>query len=236
MNESSSRPLIWARLPSGWIRYGAGLKNLPEGTRAQWVTALKVYLALLAAAAEQEILRGGKPGEAHLTYDELAERAAVSRGLLPDALDLLSGRVQKVSGRGRAPNLYRVRDYEETGYAQIPVAWIWHREGNLLRQFSAHRRSDLNALKLYLLLLAYRKQAANTTRLTYEKMTEYTGLHPSRIAEGLAVLASAGLIRVTPSAESVEEQEEEVTLNAPTRARPANVYRFPGLKARVRSR
>jgi len=227
------RPLTWARLPSGWIRYRGGLKAFPGGTRAQGVTALKVYLAIVAVAAEQEIQHGGQPGEARLTYDKLAKRAAVSRGLLPEALTLLSHRIERVPGSGREANLYRVLEYDETGFAQLPVGWIWHTEGNVLKQFSAHRRGDLNALKLYLLLLAHRKQATNTTRLTYEKMTEYTGLHPPQIAEALAVLASASLLRVSPG--TVADPDEEVDLSAPTKTRPPNVYRFPGLRVRGRA-
>lgn len=230
MTQQPSRPLTWARLPTGWIRYKGGLLRFPGGTRAQGVSAIKLYLAVLAAAAEQEITHGRPRGEARLTYDELADRAVVSRGLLPDALLLLASRIERIKGRGRNPNVYRLLDYDERGYGQLPVGWIWHREANVLAQFSAHRRSDLNALKLYLLLLAHRRQSTNTTNLSYNKMTEYTGIHPPRIAEALAVLASAGLIRVSPGEVTADELGEEIDLSAPTKHRPANVYRFLGLK------
>jgi len=232
----SERIPTFVRIPSGWIVNDRGLRTFPGGTRGEGIAALKTYLAIARAAGEQRFA-GGAEGVATLTYDQLAKLADVARGQLPAALDLLNERIERRSGVGQQPNTYRIIGYrEDRGWAQVPARWLWLGHGNPFQFFTPRRRVHLNALKLYLLFLAFRDIRKNQAHLSYKKITEYTGLQAPAISPGISVLIDANLISVGsgalaaagPDSTVPEVDEERQRLwNLP------NYYRIRGLTSRL---
>jgi len=66
-------------------------------------------------------------------------------------------------------------------------------------------RSSLDAMKLFMLLLAMRERYSNVARVSYAAIREYTGMRKEEISVAVQLLQGAQLVRLA--------RDEEVPLN-----------------------
>lgn len=185
----------WVRMPSTWIKKG-GLTVFSPRNQGEAVTALKLYLAILSAAGGKRLPDSDRSCTA-LSYTDLESQSDVSRGMIPRGLGLLEPLIRVEPGTGRATNLYVIRDYPAKGaggWAKLPSGYI--QQDNKLRGFSPRSRTDLSALKLYLLLLAFRENVSNEARISYDKIREYSNLHRNDISRACSKLLDSKLVMI----------------------------------------
>ena len=204
----------WVHLPSTWVqRYG--LKEFSWRDGGSDNTAALMALIAIAHRADQET------GSAHLTYDNLCCAVGISRAKLSRGLQLLEER-KIVSRNLNGRSSFQLSDYSlSSGWCKLPAKLMYRGEIiEAFRHFTLRQRAELNALKLYLLFAARRGRDTNLANISYEKITEYSGVRAHEIKPATSMLGSLSLAYVErlPSAASSHGI--------------ANAYRLVGLDSR----
>jgi predicted transcriptional regulator len=194
----------WSRLPSQWI-HNEDLRLFQAGKYlGKSVAALKVLLAVALCAENNSADKAGRnQGSAGLSYDELMSLTDLSRPMVAAGVKLLCGSgIVAVEGEGQG----RKNRYFLSGYGvgepwgKLPNKRLYRNARTdrimALHEFSCRRVSDLNALKLYLLLTAFRDVRKNYAMIGYEKIWDYTGIPEAKIRRAISVLIEQGMIRV----------------------------------------
>ena len=198
----------WAKVPTAWIRYDNGLLAFKAASPGVDAAALKLYILLCLLMHPASRKQSTVTPVVRVTYDQLERKTNLSRSLVSRGLRRLVelGRIS-IDQAGRA-NQYSVVGYEDgtRGWGKLPETHLLAADyGTRLRIASVgHRaRADRDALKLYLALVAFRDGASGSSRLSYDKMQEYTGVPRQSIRRALNVLFEAALI----SRERLSESE-----------------------------
>lgn len=157
------------------------------------------------------------------TWEDLQEFAPVARKTISRALSRLEevGAVKRQLV-GRA-NHYHLQGLEENGgWCQLPQSHLAF-GGKPLGQLDGllPNRHGLAALKLFVLLLAFRDWKKNTTVISYTKINERSGVLRGDIRQALAALSTADLIRQVDATHSVFEDGRY------------NVYQVRGLSGQL---
>jgi hypothetical protein len=183
----------FVRLPSRWI-IASGLKGFTWASgagaeqNAAHIVALMV-LILIAHDADQTT------GVAKITYDQMVERSSSSRAMVSVGLKILlaQGLITK-EGQGRS-SLALVGFEPLNGWAKLPAKRLYDKDVvTAFTRFKLRVRTELDALKLYLLLLAFRENETNLARISYAKISEYTGIATRHITAAGSFLNGLPLI------------------------------------------
>ncbi len=132
-------------------------------------------------------------------------------------------------------NYYPTKEYPHAGSALLSYTQIAElldlsrvmiargiKKLEAVNQFSMRHRAHLNALKLYLLFIAFRNNNTNATKIAYETIGEYTGIANNDIHPAISVLIDLSLIDVDRSPSHGEK------VNQP------NLYHIRGLTSRFK--
>jgi hypothetical protein len=102
-------------------------------------------------------------------------------------------------GQGRK-NRYFVVDYSEGAWGKIPYRQVAGgragKELQLLHELSCKSWTDLDALKLYLLLIAHRDKTTGCAMIGYSKIEESSGIWREKIRQAISLLIAHHLVRV----------------------------------------
>lgn len=206
----------WVRLPSNWINEG-GLKSLSwknGGTGADHIAAL-MALTVIAHAADSE------SGVARITYDHFCQATLLSRAKVSKGLDTLE-RIEVIEREsGGARSTYKLANYDAAGgWAKFPSKSMYS-SGTIaaFTDFQLRRVAELDALKLFFLMVARRDRQINMANIGYEKIEEYTDIRRVRIKTAISFLASRSLVYVerlpsTVSADGVSNSYRIVGVEA----------------------
>lgn len=201
----------WVALPSKWIEDG-GLKSFRwTNGGASNITAL---MALIAITHRTD----PATGSCRMTYDDLCLTTGVSRASLSKGLTVLEQQgIIKRWGNGRST--YENLNFDmTTGWCKLPAKRLYQdREIVAFREFRLRRKVELNALKLYLLFASRRDRQTNLAIISYDKITEYTGIQRPDIKSAVSFLASLSLVYV----EHLQSRTSEYGIS--------NAYRLSGL-------
>lgn len=157
-------------------------------------------------------------GVAELTYDEITEMSGISRTLVARALNKLveMGLIKNLTEYSGA---YALVGYGYKGWAKLPKKALTYgkKEIAFFHQMSLRNKTELHALKIFIILMAFRSNDTNHANLSYEKIKHYTGVSENDIRKALSYLTVHGLIHVdkSPASNSAYQQ---------------NVYRIAGIK------
>lgn len=191
----------WVRLPSKWIaEYRLGSLSWKNGgTGADRIAAL-MALTVIAHSADEET------GIARVTYDHFCDTTGLSRAKVSSGLDELQriGVIEREPDDARSN--FRLAAYKrDGGWAKFPLRSMY--SSNTIAAFNdfrLRRMAELDALKLFFLLVAMRNNRANVALIGYDKIELYTGIPRNRIKTAISFLASLSLVYVEhiPSRES----------------------------------
>ncbi len=204
----------WVQLPTQWILKDKGLTWFRwgglDGAGADNVAAL-ILLLVIAHHAEEET------GRAEITYDEIEKVAGLSRAKISKALGILEQRglvTRKVGGR----SFFQLAGYGMPPWAKLPAKHLYA-AGKItaFRDLSLRQRSQLDALKVYLLVAAFRSNETNVANISYDVIEDYTGIDRNRVKAATSVLASWSMVYI----------DHKPSTNNPYGV--ANAYRLPGL-------
>jgi hypothetical protein len=137
-------------------------------------------------------------GIAHMTYNKLGEATGPSRAKVSGGLSVLEthGLIARDIERR---STYQLCNYDpERGWGKIPARGLYASDDDIVafRHFHLRRPAELDALKLYYLFAAFRDNATNQTYISYDKITEYTGIERGNIKRGQSLLVTHDLIQV----------------------------------------
>lgn len=180
----------FVRLPNAWIE-DRGLKGFTWGreNRVECLAAL-MTLMVIAQHADQET------GAVKITYDNLHRATGLSRTTIAAGLGLLETRFIE---RGDRQSEFRLRDFDPLrGYALLPAKPLYNSKGQIdfFQELKLRRQVELNAIKLYLLIVSRRDRNNNLAHITHQKIEEYTGIHHDDIKRAVSFLAGNGMIHV----------------------------------------
>lgn len=210
----------WAKLPTAWIRYDDKLRCFSVKNIGASIAALKIYLAIVLKANFKPNDVFDKSGCASLSFTEFEDLTGMSRALVAQGLKKLKEHELIVVEKEGRPNIYRLTSYDdERGWSKLPKRYLFGSENlgkiQKITEFSMRHRAHLNALRIYLLLLA--NGNGKWTLLSYDKITEYTGMSREFIHPAISVLIDMQLINVS---------SEETSL---VKTKSPNKYHFRGL-------
>ncbi|HBN9565033.1 hypothetical protein Q8W90_28400 [Pseudomonas aeruginosa] len=205
---------LWAKMPNAWIREG-GLAlfgdrdsngDFSRGELNTSLACLKTYVAICTRTDFET-------GVARTTYAELSQlteqsRSVVSRSLaLLEAYDLIDC---DSPSRGAGTYITVSRWLTEKGFAKIPKRWLLTAreatkdlhgpKGTLLkfRQFRFESRLSLIALKVYLVLLAYRDSGRGPgdglAIISYTRIAEVAGIGRHLVSDAVTKLLEMNLL------------------------------------------
>lgn len=181
----------WVKLPNAWIEKG-GLRKFrwDRGLGADNIAAL-MTLSIIAHHMRPA------DGIAHVTYDDLATKASLSRAKVSNGLAIIEGR-GLIEREPEGRSTYRVCGFGQTeSWAMFPAKGLY-RNGviSAFSDFRLRRASELEALKLFFLIASRRSRQTNTANITYEKIEELAGIATQHVKRGLTILGANGLVHV----------------------------------------
>ena len=216
MSESEKPKPRWAKMPNRWAMSG-GLKKFGEVDSQGKVdtiainaslASLKVYLAICTRADYHS-------GIVKTTYPELCALVGHSRNVVARSLRVLEegGHIRRDTAQPRGGSrIYVERWMEDKGFAKIPKSWLYQGRGSKddrasnppeetlikLKAFTFGKRLSLQALKIYVLLLAMRNRdfpnGDGLTLITYDKISEYTGVKRHSVSLAINLLMEMNMI------------------------------------------
>lgn len=203
----------WVQLPTKWILQDKGLIGFRWGLNGQGSdnAAALIVLMVIAHHAEEET------GVAEITYDQIEKAAGLSRMKIAKALTILEERNlvhRKAGGRSR----FQLANYGVAPWAKLPAKRMYA-SGRIaaFHDLSLRLISQLDALKVYLLIAAFRSNETNLANISLDVIEEYTGIDRSRLKTATSVLAGCSMVYIE---------------HKPSSQNPygiANAYRLPGL-------
>jgi DNA-binding transcriptional ArsR family regulator len=205
-------------MPSYWLR-DEKLLPLPAmkwlGTKkSDQIAALMIYVVLVHNASDKPSAGNPDIGISKLTYTEIAEIVGLSRAKISGGLKILLEMEVIISiGLGRN-NVYKIVNYEaHGGWAKLPAKGLYSKDFSKIDAFhKLHLRSknELNALKLYLIIIALRNDSTNYANVGYGKLSGYTGVHRNEMKSAISLLINLGLIQVDSA---TSEKNQFATVN-----------------------
>lgn len=217
----------WVKIPTEWIRdkEDPGLRRFswrgPD--RSSFIAALMLYICIAHHAVRKPTDDLPRPGLAKLSYTKLTELTDLSRAKIASGTRILHdySLVQRLkSGK---TNVYRVVNYEiRSGWAKLPCKSLYDEKEQAIvpfKEFKLRHKNELNALKLYLLLVSFRDNQSNHANPSYDKIQPYTGISRNEIRSAISLLINLGMIHVDRIRDPDEEQ-----------GKVRNVYRILGIE------
>lgn len=180
----------WVRLPTKWISLG-GLQDFRWDVNSGSDNIASIMI-LLAVAHHAD----AKTGIARLTYDDLATCTNLSRAKLSGGLKVLEEKeiiVKEPLGR----STYELVDYGQAPWGKLPARGLYH-QGRVVIFSNFHLRMsvELDALKLYLLIVERRDNNSNLANISYEKIHDLSGIQKYHIKSAISLLAANGILHV----------------------------------------
>ena len=185
----------WVRLPSSWIDDG-GLKDFTwKNGGSDNVSALMTLIAIAHRADQQT-------GIARLTYEDICDATEISRAKISRGLSILE-ELEIIDRWSQGRSTFELVDFNPAeGWCMLPAGTLY--SGKVIeafRHFHLRNKVELNALRLYLLFAARRGRDTNLANISFEKITEYSGVrqHDIKAATSLLAAVSLAYIERTPS-------------------------------------
>ena len=195
---------IWVKIPTKWILDKDVLllkKFRWQGSdKSNYIAALMLYIAIAHHANRKINDEFSTIGCAKLSYSKLEEITSLSRAKIAGGLKILqsNGLIQK--NILQKTNIFKITNYEKKGgWAKLPAKTMYTESLKNIRpfiEFKLRQKHELNALKLYLLLVALRDNNRNLATPKYETISAYTGILRGNIRSAISLLVNLNMIHV----------------------------------------
>lgn len=207
----------WVRMPSAWLTDSESpLRKMrwSGSGKADQIAALMLYIVLVHHACDIPTSVFPKSGVCKLSYTQLSDITSLSRAKIAGGLKLLCKiRVIEIISNGHSNSFY-INNYEnKSGWAKLPAKGLYARQYthiNAFSDFHLRKKNELNALKVYLVILALRNIKTNYAKVGYDKLSQYTGVHRNELKSAISLLINLELVRVDSGS---SEKNEFATVN-----------------------
>lgn len=185
-----------------------GLSYLRWGVHKGSGTAAIMLLFALSILSNLGQIRHGRRTDNWVvaSYDELESMTLLSREMVAKGLKLLRELGAVTSRRVGNRCAYELVGIDTDGaWCALPQDHLMQGTETLRRlagmRETIKRRTSLDAMKLYMLLLAFRVNTSNVARVGYDLIRQYTGLRREQISMAVQLLIGAGLCRLAADEE-----------------------------------
>ncbi|MDP4535592.1 hypothetical protein Q3O60_05285 [Alkalimonas collagenimarina] len=227
----------WVKMPSDWIKDGEGTKlrslKWQGEEKSDYIAALMLYLIFVHHANDEITTQFDEVGRCSITYDALLAITGLSKAKISGGIQVLKSLELILVLQNGNRNVYVVKNYGEfSGWAKLPAKRLYSRsmsELSVFQNFKLRSKVELNALKIYLLILALRNNHSNAASVSYEKISTYTGVARNDIRKALSFLVTQGLVHVDQHSTEINEYSTS------SRYRPCfiDAYKHQGTSGRV---
>lgn len=188
----------WAKFPTGWIIQQRGLRDIVWKRHKSDGTAALLVLTALSVKRNRDKKHKPHNGDGTIvvaTYEDIQNLIALSRLKISNGLALLDKLevIERLENRSH----YRIVGLDVPGgWAKLPQELLMQQQERifLFDSFYLRSKSELDALKIYCLMLAFRSNTTGYAHIGYEKIAEYTGVRPNDLRKAKSHLISLGLI------------------------------------------
>lgn len=194
----------WVKMPSSWVLDSSNsvLCQLrwtgPQ--KSDRISALIIYMVLVHHANDELVGQYSGVGWCDLTYSRLEEITGMSRSKISGGLRVLRDFGLVEISRCGTSNFYRVAQYGQySGWAKLPARPMYSKDmkrAPVFHEFHLRSRNELNALKVFFLVVALRDNMKNYATVSYERICDYTGLRRNDVRPALSLLVNKALIHV----------------------------------------
>lgn len=224
----------FVKLPSSWItdkknpklklfkwdRKGGNVAN------AHLIAALIIYIVVLHNANFEPNSDYTAAGFAKLSYVEFEEITGLSRASISGGIKTLEKFGLLLINRMSKTNVYEIVGYNaKSGWAKLPYKNFY--SDGVIRLFGDHfhlrQENELNALKMYFLIAAFRDNKNNHSSISYDAISYYSGIARNNIQAAISLLVNFDLVRVIRVNESLEPEQSNINFKV------VNMYRLTGL-------
>jgi DNA-binding transcriptional ArsR family regulator len=223
--------LEFVKMPSFWI-IDQTLSQLKWDGKdnAAGVSALMLYISIAHKVNSEANKEFSGVGFAKLSYSDFERIVGLSRAKIAGGLKKLEEIGIITTDKGGKTSVYQLVGYNpKEKWAKLPCRYLYKNECiKVFSDFHLRHKNELNALKMYLLAVAFRDNTSNHAIISYEKINHYTGISENDICYAISLLVNLKLIQVDRSpTESIEGQTE-----GSWTFKHKNMYRLIGLKGR----
>ena len=190
----------WCKCPTDWIMHSNQLTKFKWGRSGGSAhTSALMCLTAIVHNADQET------GIARVNYDLFELITGRSRTSIANGLSVL--REFELIETADTQSEHALSMFDPTsGWGKFPWKALYRRDSiSSFGEFSLRNRTELNALKLLYLFIAFRDNNSNVASIGYEKITERTGIERRHIRSALSFLSVNGLVYV----EKVAKEDDE---------------------------
>ena len=205
--------LEWTKIPSARFIDG---DNSPLNemrwkgdTKSDYIAALMLLIALTHHANDRDSLANGKLGDIQISYNKLSELLGISKTKISDGIQILKRLdLIKVSTK-RRPNIFTVVGLEDgVRWGKLPAKGLYDKTLSKIRVFETFKlrnKVELNALKIYLVIIAFRSSEAGNTKIGYEKIAKYAFMQRNDIKSALSFLVVNDFLQVDSEVTNINE-------------------------------
>jgi len=178
----------WVPLPTLWIE-NRGLNHFSWKDAGSDAIAALICLVVIAHHTDNS-------GLARLTYDRINTMAGLSRAKISAGLAILDG-AGLIGKLDRSIFQLAHLNTRVRGWGMLPAKGLYNSSGNVpfFKNLHLRSRTELDAMKIYLLFVARRDIERNRIDLSFDKIKEYSGVSRKKIPAALSLLAVNDLIR-----------------------------------------
>ena len=190
------------KTPTNWIRYDDFLRQFSVRDLGGSIAALKIYMVISLNANYKPTPDLKIAGSAQLSYTDFENLLQISRATVAKGI----AKLKKIGlidvDYSTRPAIYSLPHYldDSQGWGKLPKRYLFgtERHGTVekIAAFSMRHRAHLNALRIYLLLISFSRGTPLSANLSYDKITEYTGMSREHIHPALSVLFDMQLVSV----------------------------------------
>lgn len=185
----------FVKLPSAWIEKEQGLLGFKWQDQGSDNTAALLLLIAIAHRVDDD-------GIARVTYDQLETALVISRAKVAAGLRILFAK-HLLEHEPDGQSTYKLVRYGEQGvgegqgWGKLPAKALY-KDGVLrcFKDFRLRSVTELHALKIYLLFVARRDAQRNEIKLSWPKISEFSGVPADKIKAATSLLIENKLVTV----------------------------------------
>jgi hypothetical protein len=168
--------------------------------KSDYIAALMLYITIVHHANDKQSLKDGNLGDTQLSYDKLCELTCISRTKVSRGLKVLV-HLNFITINSRVkPNIFTVIGLQGgKRWAKLPAKGLYNNNLSYVRPFNSFKlrsKVELNALKIYLVLIAFRDNSTGSTNIGYDRLVDYSAVQRNDIKSALSLLVANELIQV----------------------------------------
>ncbi len=186
----------WTKLPTGWIQHEHGLQSFKWSAKQEIDNAGQIAALMLLVVLAHHTNK--ETGLARLSYDTMMEATGISRPVIARGLNELEARrVITRDPKQKRGTITLNNATDDSGWGKLPANGLY-RNGRILafNDFKLRVPTELDALKIYFLVVALRDNKTNRSYISYDAIQGHTGVLRNNIRPGLSILAANSLVSV----------------------------------------